>query len=269
LVPFYELLTAPASYVLDRWFESEMLKTTLATDAVVGSLLSPREAGSAYILLHHVMGEAAGQEGVWAYVEGGMGSVSNAIAAAATAAGAHIHCNAPVKRITYAGSGDDQRATGVEMADGTLLHADTVLSNANPYHTFLELLPGLSRDGNNAAEESPLPREFVHHIRFLDYSCGAFKINCAISELPNFTCCPSPLDGSAGPQHRGTIHFESTLQELDFAAREATMGMCVKTKHLHADAAAAAATRRALPATSCLVSLVSLTCCADPLCAQS
>ena len=63
LVPFYELLTAPANYVLDRWFESEMLKTTLATDAVVGSLLSPREAGSAYILLHHVMGEAAGQEG--------------------------------------------------------------------------------------------------------------------------------------------------------------------------------------------------------------
>jgi phytoene dehydrogenase-like protein len=230
LVPFYELLTAPANYVLDRWFESEMLKTTLATDAVVGSLLSPREAGSAYILLHHVMGEAAGQEGVWAYVEGGMGSVSNAIAAAATEAGAHIHCNAQVKRITYSGSGAHCRASGVEMADGTLLHADTVLSNANPYHTFLELLPGLSRDGNNPQEESPLPKDFVHHIRFLDYSCGAFKINCAISELPNFTCCPSPPDGSPGPQHRGTIHFESTLQELDFAAREATMGMCVPAR---------------------------------------
>lgn len=69
LVPFYELFTAPASHILDRWFESEILKTTLATDAVIGALCSPKHAGSAYVLLHHVMGEAAGRQGVWAYVQ--------------------------------------------------------------------------------------------------------------------------------------------------------------------------------------------------------
>lgn len=97
LVPFYELFTAPASHILDRWFESEILKTTLATDAVIGAMCSPTHAGSAYVLLHHVMGEAAGRKGVWAYVRGGMGAVSGAIAASAKAHGAEITCNATVK----------------------------------------------------------------------------------------------------------------------------------------------------------------------------
>ena len=97
LVPFYELFTAPASHILDRWFESEILKTTLATDAGIGAMTSPTHAGSAYVLLHHVMGEAAGRKGVWAYVRGGMGTVSRSIAAAATEAGAEIAVNATVK----------------------------------------------------------------------------------------------------------------------------------------------------------------------------
>ena len=71
LAPLYELLTSPASHILDKWFESDMLKTTLACDAVIGALISPKHAGSGYILLHHVLGEAAGRQGVWAYVEGG------------------------------------------------------------------------------------------------------------------------------------------------------------------------------------------------------
>ena len=69
VVPFYELFTGPASHILDRWFESEILKTTLATDAVIGAMCSPTQNGSAYVLLYHVMGEAAGKKGVWAYVE--------------------------------------------------------------------------------------------------------------------------------------------------------------------------------------------------------
>jgi hypothetical protein len=97
IVPFYELFTAPASYILDRWFESEILKTTLATDAVIGAMTSPTNAGSAYVLLHHVMGEAAGRKGVWAYVRGGMGAVSNSIAAVAKESGAEIAVNATVK----------------------------------------------------------------------------------------------------------------------------------------------------------------------------
>lgn len=101
LVPFYELFTGNAAHLLDRFFESEILKTTLATDAVIGALVSPKDAGSAYVLLHHVMGQAAGAEGVWAYVEGGMGAISNAIAASARAAGAEIAVNASVDAITY------------------------------------------------------------------------------------------------------------------------------------------------------------------------
>jgi hypothetical protein len=89
-VPFYELFTGPAQQILDRWFESDILKTTLATDAVIGALVGPKQNGSAYVLLHHVMGEAAGKKGVWAYVEGGMGAVSEAIAASARAKGAEI-----------------------------------------------------------------------------------------------------------------------------------------------------------------------------------
>ena len=74
LVPFYELFTGPAKQILDRYFESDILKATLATDAVIGALVSPQQNGSAYVLLHHVMGEAAGKKGVWAYVQGGMGA---------------------------------------------------------------------------------------------------------------------------------------------------------------------------------------------------
>lgn len=227
LVPFYELFTAPASHILDRWFDSEILKTTLATDAVIGALCSPTQAGSAYVLLHHVMGEAAGQKGVWAYVEGGMGSVSKAIEQCAKSRGVEVVTNATVSKILYQErlDGSKPRAQGVKMADGSELYADVVVSNATPYHTFLELMPGLSRDSGNMAESSPLPADFQHHIRFADYGCGAFKINCAVDRLPNFECYPSPSDGSPGPMHFGTAHFENRMEELEFAHREASMGM--------------------------------------------
>jgi phytoene dehydrogenase-like protein len=238
LVPFYELFTAPASFILDRWFESEILKTTLATDAVVGAMMSPTQAGSAYVLLHHVMGEAAGKQGVWSYVEGGMGSISQAIAAAARERGAELLTNATVQRIMHEGEGEGARVCGVRMVDGTELRAPTVLAGCTPYHAFLELMPGLSAASGYAAAEaeegaSPLPADFQHHVRFTDYSCGAFKINCAVDALPNFACWPNdPGMGSAepgaarsGPQHRGTVHFESRMSEIEDAYREASLGM--------------------------------------------
>jgi phytoene dehydrogenase-like protein len=109
------------------------------------------------------------------------------------------------------------------MQDGSTITAKAILSNATPYHTFLELLPGLARD-SGVAEESPFPRDFQHHVRFADYSCGAFKINCAVDRLPNFSCMPTP-DGKPGPQHRGTAHFETTMEEIENAYREASLGM--------------------------------------------
>jgi phytoene dehydrogenase-like protein len=276
LVPFYELFTGPASQLLDRWFESEMLKTTLATDAVIGAMVSPTQAGSAYVLLHHVMGEAGGRPGVWSYVQGGMGAISEAVAASARQFGADIALNATVRRILYeptsrggaysaartatasaASSSSSSssasplpdipsRVTGVELADGTQLYADVVLSGASPYHTFMELLPGLVADsagaganattasggaasggamGVGAGGGSPLPGDFQRQVRALDHQCGAFKINLAVDRLPNFECLPNAPDGSAGPQHQGTVHFENSMEQIEHAYREASMGV--------------------------------------------
>ncbi|KAF4674982.1 Pyridine nucleotide-disulfide oxidoreductase domain-containing protein 2 [Perkinsus chesapeaki] len=206
----YELFTAPASQILDRWFETDVLKATLATDAVIGSMSSPADCGSAYVLLHHVMGNVNGRQGVWAYVEGGMGKISTAIAERATQAGAVIIANAQVRRITHDGS----RATGVEMIDGTQLQArHCVISNATPWHTFLELLPLNAPDRPDVLND-----RFTSQIRFTDYSCGAMKINCAIDRLPQIP----GLD----PEHlQGTIHFETSLSEIETAAQEARLGM--------------------------------------------
>lgn len=139
-----------------------------------------------------------------------MGAVSESIAQAAKARGVEIAVNATVNRINFEGT----RATGVTMADGTKIGAKVVLSNSTPYHTFLELLPGLARDSGQD-ELSPLPADFVHHIRFADYSSGVIKINCALDKLPNFICAPTDPSGKPGPQHRGTIHFEETVQEIE------------------------------------------------------
>eukprot|EP00268_Persea_americana_P025287 TRINITY_DN24654_c0_g1_i4.p1 TRINITY_DN24654_c0_g1~~TRINITY_DN24654_c0_g1_i4.p1 ORF type:complete len:342 (+),score=68.49 TRINITY_DN24654_c0_g1_i4:295-1320(+) len=99
IVDFMELLVSPASKVLNNWFEGDVLKATLATDAVIGSTASVHTPGSGYVLLHHVMGETDGDRGIWSYVEGGMGSVSSAISNAAREAGAHIITNAEVAQL--------------------------------------------------------------------------------------------------------------------------------------------------------------------------
>jgi phytoene dehydrogenase-like protein len=210
LVPLYELFCSPASHILDRWFESDIVKATLATDAVIRAMVSPTQATSAYVLLHHVMGESAGHQGVWSYVEGGMGSISNAIAQSALSYGAQILTNAPVKKILY---DSNQTVYGVELDDGTKLTAKIIVSNTTPYHTFLELLPGYQVLQKNSND---LPFDFAKHIRFADYSCGAFKINCAIDRLPNHTCCPNKTSDPE-PQHIGTAHFETKLEDIENA----------------------------------------------------
>lgn len=184
--------------------------------------MSPNQPGSAYVLLHHVMGESAGREGVWAYSQGGMGTISESIRKSAERYGAEIALNATVKKILFETRNGQPQVTGVQMQDGTKLSASTVLSGCNPYHTFLELLPGLSHD----SIPSPLPAEFRKHIQFADYQCGAFKINCAVDKLPNFACFPhNPKDPTPGPQHKGTIHFETTMEEIENAYREASLGI--------------------------------------------
>lgn len=201
-----EILTGAARPILDRWFESEELKVTLATDAVIGAMASPSMPGTAYVLFHHVMGETNGVRGVWGYVRGGMGGISNAIAASARARGAEIRTEADVAQIVV----KDGRVTGVALADGTEFRATRVASGADAHVTFCRLV------GAQA-----LPPEFVQAVSALDYSSASCKINVALSELPNFTARPG---AAAGPQHRGTIHISPTLDYIERAYDDAKYG---------------------------------------------
>ncbi|KYO43848.1 pyridine nucleotide-disulfide oxidoreductase domain-containing protein 2 [Alligator mississippiensis] len=189
----YQVLTAPISKVLDQWFESEPLKATLATDAVIGAMASPHTPGSGYVLLHHVMGELQGQQGAWAYVAGGMGALSNAIACAAAAHGAHIFTEKPVARVLV---GTNGAACGVALGDGTELRSRLVLSNASPQHTFLQLVP-----------QEQLPAAFVRQVAQLDTRSPVTKINVAVARLPSFLAAPNPRDGRPLPHHQCSIHL--------------------------------------------------------------
>ena len=210
------MLTGSASHLLDEWFESEALKVTLATDAIIGAMASPSQPGTAYVLFHHVMGETDGVRGVWGYVEGGMGSLSNAIASAAREAGAEIRTDCGVREILV----DGTRAVGVVTEDGEEIRARAVLSGVDPKRTFLGLTP-----------EGSLPPEFVSGIEHLDFSSAVFKLNLALSELPNFTARPG---SEPSLWHRGTIHICPTLETIEEGYRDALAGRPSTTPILEA-----------------------------------
>jgi phytoene dehydrogenase-like protein len=201
-----EILAGAATPILDRWFESEQLKVTLATDAIIGAMASPSMPGTAYVLFHHVMGECDGVRGVWGYVRGGMGGISNAIASAAREAGAEIRTKAEVVRILTGGGA----VRGVALRDGTELRATRVASGVDANVTFLKLMG----DGE-------LPAEFVEAVRHIDYSSASCKINIALGELPDFKALPGT---TAGPQHRGTIHISPTMEYIERAYDDAKYG---------------------------------------------
>jgi phytoene dehydrogenase-like protein len=201
-----DILTASARTVLDRWFESEQLKVTLATDAVIGAFASPSMPGTAYVLFHHVMGECNGARGVWGYVRGGMGGISNAIAAAARKHGAEIRTNADVRRIIV----QNGQAVGVALADGTEFRSRRVASNADAHVTFLKLL-----------DAKELPEDFATAVRQIDYSSPTLKINVALGELPDFKAWPGK---EPGPHHRGTIHICPDLDYMERAYDDAKYG---------------------------------------------
>ncbi len=201
-----EILSGAANPILDRWFESEEVKATLATDAIIGAMATPSMPGTAYVLFHHVMGECNGVRGVWGYVRGGMGGLSNALAAAAREKGAEIRVNAHVARIAV----KDGRATGVVLADGTELRAKKVVSGVDAHVTFLKLI-----------DAKELPVEFADSIRHIDYASGSCKLNFALSAAPDFTC----LRGNTpGPQHRGTIHLCPSREFIEKAFDPAKYG---------------------------------------------
>jgi phytoene dehydrogenase-like protein len=201
-----EILTGAATPILDRWFESEQLKVTLATDAIIGAMASPSMPGTAYVLFHHVMGECDGVRGVWGYVRGGMGGISNAIASAALEASAEIRTSSEVSRILVKGG----QVVGVVLKDGTELSARRVASGADANVTFLKLLQG-----------TDLPPDFLQAVRNIDYSSASLKINISLSELPDFKALPG---SEPALQHRGTIHISPTMEYIERAYDNAKYG---------------------------------------------
>ncbi|MCH2172159.1 NAD(P)/FAD-dependent oxidoreductase [Myxococcota bacterium] len=201
------LLLGPARPALEGWFESEPLRGTLATDAVIGAWASPSSPGTGYVLFHHVMGETHGERGVWAYVQGGMGALSESIASAAREAGASIRTGVPVASIDVA----DGRVGGVTLEDGSVVEATTVVSGADPHRTLLGLV--------GAGE---LPNSAVRELNAMDFRSPSLKINLALDRLPRFLCRP---EAAIGPEHSATIHLGATsLDQLDAAFDEADHG---------------------------------------------
>jgi phytoene dehydrogenase-like protein len=201
------LLAGPARAALEGWFESEPLRSTLATDAVIGAWAAPSTPGTGYVLFHHVMGETHGERGVWSYVEGGMGRLSDAIAAAARAAGAELRTGATVSEIALRGG----RAVGVVLDDGSSLEARAVVSGLDPHRTLLRLVG-----------REHLPDDAVRAVDALDFRSPSLKINLALERLPAFVGC-----GAAGPapEHFGTIHVgANSLDAIERAFEAAQRG---------------------------------------------
>ena len=201
-----ELLSGAARPILDRWFHSDALKATLATDAIIGAFTSISSPGSAYVLLHHVMGEAGGARGVWGYVQGGMGGLASALEGCCRELGVDIRREATVHAIHTA----HERVVGVGLQDGTQLDARVVASSVDANLTFQRFLP-----------PTALPAEFRAAVGRIDYASASAKINLALGEAPRFTCLPT--DGIA-PHHRGTIHISPDLDYLERAYDDAKYG---------------------------------------------
>jgi phytoene dehydrogenase-like protein len=193
-----EVLTGAARPILDRWFESEELKGTIATDAIIGAFMAPSMPGTAYVLFHHVMGETNGKRGVWSYVKGGMGGLTQALAKAAKDLGVEIRTEAEVAKILT----KNGAASGVVLANGDEFYAKNVASGVDCRLTFQTFL-----------DEAALPPEFNAAVARISYSSASCKINVALDRLPSFTALPGH---EAAPQHRGTVHL---CPDQDFIER--------------------------------------------------
>jgi len=199
-----QLLTMSAVDFLDQWFETDALKATMSASGIIGTFLGVRSPGTAYVLLHHYMGEIDGAFRSWGLSRGGTGAVSNAIAGAARRFGAEIRTEAPVARIlTRAG-----RATGVALANGDEIQADVVVSSVDPRLTFERFM-----------DTKELPDEFVAGVRRYKYRGSSGKVNLALDALPDFTCLPGP-----GEHLRGAISISPSVDYMERAYDEAKHG---------------------------------------------
>lgn len=209
IVGLVKIFTQSASEFLDEWFESEQIKVTLATDGVIGANGGPRSPGTAYILLHHCMGGVNGHRGLWGFVRGGMGAVSNAIADSARSRGVVIRTNAVVSKILV----KDGRARGVTLANGDEITARVVASNLDPRRTFLQTM-----------DAADVPADVLSGIRKFRSEGTSLKMNLGLTGLPEFAALPGVPPGSAGPQHRATMHLCPSVEYIERAWDDAKYG---------------------------------------------
>lgn len=204
-----KLMTGDATSILDKWFESDALKSTLATDAIIGAFLSPSTPGSAYVLLHHVMGDAGGSRGVWGYVRGGMGGLANALEKTCVQHGVKILRGREVKKILV----KNNQAYGVRLryklgngqSDSHEIKAKTVISSIDANWTFNKLM----------ADEF-LNADFRSEINQIDYQSGSAKVNLALKGLPDFGVDPKLMTG--------TIHISPGMKYIENAFSDAKKG---------------------------------------------
>lgn len=194
-----DLFTKSAGELLDSYFESEPLKAVLGWDSVVGNFASPYTPGSAYVLLHHVFGEVNGKQGTWGHAIGGMGAITRAIARECAARGVEVETGAGVEEVIV----EAGRTVGVRTADGRELRAGTIVSNLNPKLLYQRLLP---RDALDPDTSERIGR----------YRCGSgtFRMNVALSELPDFTAAPGT---NLQPHHQSGILAGPSLRYFEQA----------------------------------------------------
>jgi phytoene dehydrogenase-like protein len=198
-----DLFTESARTFLDRWFESDAVKAALGFDAIVGNFASPDTPGSAYVLLHHCFGEVNGKKGAWGHAIGGMGAITGAMRKAVEALGVTVLTDAPVEKLLV----DGGNAVGVLLEDGQRLMAPIVASNIHPALLFGKLV-----------EASDLPADFRTAMDGYRSGSGSFRMNVALSELPDFTCFPGK---AMAEHHQSGIVIAPSLDYMDRAYQDA------------------------------------------------
>jgi len=196
----FRLFRKSAGRMLDDWFDSDPIKAVLGFDAVVGNLASPYTPGSAYVLLHHAIGEANGKQGVWGHAIGGMGAITQAMARAAGEHGVRIDVRSAVREVIV----ERGRATGVVLEDGTPVRARAVVANVDPQHLFQALVP-----------REAVPSAMAARMKTWKAGSGTFRMNVALSKLPEFPALPA-----AGDHHTSGIILAPSLSYMDQAYRD-------------------------------------------------
>jgi phytoene dehydrogenase-like protein len=209
---FIQLMTMSAADFLDQWFETDPLKATMAASGIIGTYQGVRSPGTAYVLLHHYMGEIDGAFRAWGIPKGGTGGVSNAIASSARSLGVEIRTEAPVARILVRNG----RASGVVLESGEEIEATDVLSSVDSSRTFLGLL-----------EPGTLDPDFEQEVRRFKFRGSSGKVNLAVDRLPDFTCLPG-----VGEHLRGAISFSPAIDDMERAYDDAKYGTFSKKPYI-------------------------------------